>query len=196
VTVLVVCPDRAVAAYYAQPIESGLPGYRLQARVLGPDGIPVITDPQHAAARPALAAMSVMAHGRNRKVIEAFATALSDTRNRHATKYTEYAYSMAAPDIRRLMEEIMTSTDWPVYTPWAREHYGRGLEEGQTKGKAEEAAKMLLLVLAARDFDVPDDMRARITACADVAQLEHWTSRAVTAQALQDLFSEPDAQRH
>ncbi|MEV4117138.1 hypothetical protein AB0J64_56745, partial [Nonomuraea sp. NPDC049695] len=26
VTVLVVCPDRAVAAYYAQPIESGLPG--------------------------------------------------------------------------------------------------------------------------------------------------------------------------
>ncbi|MEQ4719108.1 hypothetical protein [Nonomuraea sp. B19D2] len=94
----------------------------------------------------------------------------------------------------------MTSTDWPVYTPWAREHYGRGLEEGQTKGKAEgkaeEAARMLLLVLGARGFDVPDDVRARITACADVAQLEHWTSRAVTAQALQDLFSESDEQRH
>ncbi|MFD2356112.1 hypothetical protein ACFSTC_52870 [Nonomuraea ferruginea] len=45
VTVLVICPDRAAAAYYAQPIDSGLTGYRLQAHVLGPDDIPAITDP-------------------------------------------------------------------------------------------------------------------------------------------------------
>ncbi|MFC5815995.1 hypothetical protein [Nonomuraea harbinensis] len=55
---------------------------------------------------------------------------------------------MAAPAIRRLMEEIMTATDWPVYTPWAREHYGRGLQEGVAEGKAEEAAKSVLLFAA------------------------------------------------
>ncbi|MEO3789297.1 hypothetical protein ABGB14_03750 [Nonomuraea sp. B10E15] len=190
VTVLVVCPDRATAAYYAQPIDSGLTGYRLQARVLGPDGIPVITDPQEAAAHPGLAAMSVMVHGRDRKVIEAFATALSTTRDDHATKYAEYAYSMSAPEIRCLMEEIMTSTDWPVYTPWGREHYGRGLKEG----KAEEAARMVLLVLTARGFDVPDDTRTRIISCTDLAQLENWATRAATARILQDLFNEPGEQ--
>ncbi|WP_327584329.1 hypothetical protein OHA25_52450 [Nonomuraea sp. NBC_00507] len=199
VTVLVICPDRGVADHYAQPIDSGLTGYRLQARVLGPDGIPVITDPQEAADHLALSAMSVMVHGRDRKVVEAFATALNDTRDDHAPKYYEYAYSMAGPDIRRLMEEIiMTSTDWPVYSPFAREHFGRGLKEGEAKGKAEgkaeEAAKMVLLVLTARGLDVPDDARARITACTDLIQLEIWATCAATARTIQDLFTEPDAQ--
>ncbi|GAA3157723.1 hypothetical protein [Nonomuraea roseoviolacea] len=88
----------------------------------------------------------------------------------------------------------MTSTDWPVYSPFAREHYGRGLDEGRAegraKGKAEEAARMLLLVLGARGFGVPDDMRARISTCADLAQLESWATRAVTAQTLQELFDQ------
>ncbi|MFG1707988.1 hypothetical protein ACFLIM_32745 [Nonomuraea sp. M3C6] len=141
VTVLVICPDRRVAAHYARPIDSGLTGYRLQARVLGPDGI------------------------------------------------------MSAPDIRHLMEEIMTSTDWPVYSPFAREHYGRGLEEGQTKGEAKGEARSVLLVLAARGLDVPDDTRVRITACTDLDQLETWVTRAATAQTLDDLFDETDGQR-
>jgi hypothetical protein len=51
VTVLLVCPGRGVASYYAKPIDSGLTGFRLQPRVLGPDGIPAITDPHEAAAR-------------------------------------------------------------------------------------------------------------------------------------------------
>ncbi|MFG1704368.1 hypothetical protein ACFLIM_14345 [Nonomuraea sp. M3C6] len=135
--------------------------------------------------------MSIMVHGRNRKVIEAFNAALADTRDEHATQYTEYAYSMAAPEIRRIMEEIMTSTDWPVYSPFARQHFGRGLEEGKAEGKAEGEARIVLLVLAARGLDVPDDIRARISACTDLAQLETWATHAATAQTLQDLFDEP-----
>ncbi|MBG0813329.1 hypothetical protein HS045_03725 [Planomonospora sp. ID82291] len=188
VTVLVVCPDARTAEYYARPIDSGLTGYRLQACVLGPDGIPAITDPQQAAARPELAAMAVMVHGRQRKVVEAFAAALAELPDDHAPKYYEHAYSMSAPEVRRLLEEIMTSTTWPVYSPFAREHYGRGLEEG----KAEEAARLVLLVLAARGLQVPDDVRARITACTDLARLESWATRAVTVQAAPDLFGELD----
>ncbi|MGP3935021.1 hypothetical protein [Nonomuraea sp. KM88] len=198
VTVLIVCPDHKTAAHYARPIESGLTGYCLLPVVLGPDGIPAITDPQQAAANLDLAAMSVMIHGNDRKVVEAFATALADTHDEHAPQYYEYAYSIAAPEIRCLMEEIMTSTTWPVYSPFAREHFGRGLEEGQAQGKAEgraegraeEAARMVLLVLTARGFDVPDDTRARIVTCADLAQLEDWAVRAATTQTLHDLFGE------
>lgn len=188
VSVLVICPSRIVADYYAQPVESGLTGYRLRPWVLGPDSIPAIIDPHEAAAHPELAAMSVMVHGHNRKVVEAFATALADVTDEHAPDYFEYAYSMSAPEIRRLMEEIMksASTEWPVYSPFAREHFGRGKAEGQ----AEEAGRSVLLVLAARGFNVPDDIRDRITTCADLAQLETWLARAATTQTLQGLFDE------
>ncbi|MGI5273270.1 hypothetical protein ACQEUU_29260 [Nonomuraea sp. CA-218870] len=190
VTVLVICPDQGVADHYAKPIDSGLTGYRLHAQVLGPDDIPVITDPHEASAHPALSAMAVMAHGRIRKVIEAFAMALAELRDEHAPKYYEYAYSMAAPDIRRLLEEIMKSTAWPVYSPFAREHYGRGLEEGQARGKAEEASRLVLLLLETRGFALPDDIRARINACTDLGRLETWATRAISAQTVDDLFDE------
>jgi hypothetical protein len=101
VSVLVVCPDRGVAAHYAQPIDSGLTGYRLHARVLGPDGIPPITDPHEAAAHLELSAMSVMVHGRDHKVIEAFTAAVADTLDKHVLKYYEYPYGMSAPEICR-----------------------------------------------------------------------------------------------
>jgi hypothetical protein len=89
------------------------------------------------------------------------------------------------------MEEIMKSTDWPVYSPFAREHFGRGREVGEAEGKTEEAARSVLLVLNARDFNVPDDIRNRVATCTDLAQLESWLTRAATIQALEDLFNEP-----
>lgn len=96
----------------------------------------------------------------------------------------------------------MASTSWPVYSPFAREHYGRGLEEGkvegraegraegQAEGKAREAAKLVLLFLSARGLDVTDDVRARITGCSDIETLEAWAARAATVQAADELFDE------
>ncbi|MDF2708199.1 MAG: hypothetical protein K0R62_3851 [Nonomuraea muscovyensis] len=93
------------------------------------------------------------------------------------------------------MKEIMTSTDWPLHSPFFRDLHDRGLEtglvEGRAEGSAEQAARSVLLVLAARGFDVPDDTRARITTCTDLARLETWLIRAATAKTLQDLFGEP-----
>jgi hypothetical protein len=45
------------------------------------------------------------------------------------------------------------------------------------------------MVLEARGVEVPDDVRARITRCADLDQLDGWLRRAVTADSAQDLFS-------
>ncbi|NUP83787.1 MAG: hypothetical protein HOV96_40300 [Nonomuraea sp.] len=85
----------------------------------------------------------------------------------------------------------MTSITWPVYSPFARKHYGQGRSEGRSEGIRET----VLLVLAGRGIDVPDDIRARIIACADVAQVQRWAVRAGTARFVQDLFEEPDEQR-
>ncbi|TYB52401.1 hypothetical protein FXF51_51445 [Nonomuraea sp. PA05] len=198
VTVLVVCPKQSDADHYAQPIATGLNGYRFQAQTLGPRDIPAIVDPEEAAADLPLAVISVMAQGSDRKVIEAFATALNDTSDEHATKYYEYAYSMSGPEIRKILEEIMTSTAWPVYSPFAREHFGRGREEGRAEGReegtAKEAAEAVLLVLASREFNVPDSIQAMIKSTKDLTQLHDWLIRAVAAPTLQDVFGEPAEQ--
>lgn len=49
-------------------------------------------------------------------------------------------------------------------------------------------AKMLLLVLEARGIAVPDDVRERVTSCADPEQLERWIQRAVVIDKAEDLL--------
>jgi hypothetical protein len=192
VTVLCVCPDPDVAAYYAEPIPTELPGFVFRAAVLGPGHVPVITDAEEVAARPELAAMAVMMHGRRRPVAEAFVGALELLKPEHAPQYYEYAYGMAAPAVRRILEELMSSASWPVYSPFAREHYGRGkdegLAEGRAEGRAEGEAQAILRVLAARRIEVPEDARVRIRECTDQRQLDTWLDRALVAMAVTDLF--------
>lgn len=204
VTVLCVCPDSDAAEWYAVPIPTDLPGYVFRAEVLGPGEIPAITDPDEAAARPEMAVMSVMAHGRRRPVVEGFVRGLERMKTEHAPQYYEYAYSMAAPAVQRILGEIMASSTWPVYSPFAREHFGRGkdeglaegraegrdegLAEGRAEGRAKGEAEAVLRVLAARRIEVSEEARARISACADLRQLEAWLDRASVATSVGELF--------
>lgn len=55
--------------------------------------------------------------------------------------------------------------------------------------EARGEAKMLLKVLAARGLTVDEATRAKILACTDVAQLERWGERAVSASSLDEVFS-------
>jgi hypothetical protein len=95
---------------------------------------------------------------------------------------------MAAPMARRVMEEIMASTSWPVHSRFAREHFGRGKDEGRAEGRAEGKAHAILKILAARGIEVPEDARARIRACADLQLFDVWLERAVRANTITDLF--------
>jgi hypothetical protein len=47
---------------------------------------------------------------------------------------------------------------------------------------------MLLRFLAARGFEIPDDIRERVQLCPDTAQLETWGELAATAASLEDIF--------
>ena len=49
-------------------------------------------------------------------------------------------------------------------------------------------AESLLAVLAARDIDVTDGVRDRITGCTDPDQLDRWIRRAVSVGAATELF--------
>ena len=52
VGLLVVAPDPNVAAWCAEPIATGIPGFVLRPPVLGREAVPVVKDPAEAARRP------------------------------------------------------------------------------------------------------------------------------------------------
>lgn len=100
------------------------------------------------------------------------------------------------------MERIMESTTWPVYSPFARQHYGKGLEtgraegreegweEGRRRGRAEGEARAVLTIMEARGIPVSEDDRAFIMECTDLERLDEWVRRAATATSAADLFAE------
>jgi hypothetical protein len=184
VIVLVICPDSRNAAEAAKPIRTTLSDYTLTPYVLGPAQIPVITDTTEVQANPLPAILSVAIHGRNRAVLEAFTAAALNETDGNAAYYYEYAYRMSPLDIRHMLEEIMATT-WPVYTPYAKKHYGRGLQDGRAEGET----KAVLTVPEARGIAVPEDVRARVMDCTDPARLEEWIRRAVTVTDARELFS-------
>jgi hypothetical protein len=185
VDVLVICPDQATADFYARPVPTTLPGYTLQVRAVGPAQVPAITDSRQVAASPGLSALSVAMHGRIPAVAEAFVAGLALLTAEEGPAYYETAYSMSPAAVRHILEELVSSTTWPVHSPFAKEHFGRGKAEGKAEGEAEA----ILLVLEARGLDITADQRARITSCTDLTQLKTWVRRAATITIASELFS-------
>ena len=180
VDVLVICPDAKSAFWYARPVPTSLPGYTHLPIVLPPSAVPAIASPGEAAARPAMAALSVAYHGANPAVCQAFAEGMRQLPPERASQYHEHAYNISPLAVQRILERLMTSSTWPVYSPIAKEHFGRGQREGE--------ADAILLVLEARGLEVTDADRERITGSTDLRQLKKWVRRAATAEKTGDLF--------
>ena len=53
---------------------------------------------------------------------------------------------------------------------------------------AEGKAQAILTVLKARNVEVPDFLRVRISTCTDLEQLELWIGRAATATTIDEVF--------
>ncbi|MCX4508306.1 hypothetical protein [Streptomyces anulatus] len=59
-------------------------------------------------------------------------------------------------------------------------------DEGRVEGRGED----ILRILAVRGVPVPDEARQRITACKDLAVLDVWFERAVTATTVDAVLAE------
>jgi len=192
VDVLVICPDAKSCFWYARPVPTTLPGYTHLPIVLPPSAVPAITTADDAAAQPAMAALAVAYHGADPAVCQAFTDGMRRLPPDHAVKYHEHAFNMAPLAVQRILEQLMTSDTWPVYSPFAKEHFGRGKregkKEGRREGRAEGEAEAILLFLKARGLAVTDAERERITGCTDLKQLKTWVTRAATAEKTSDLF--------
>lgn len=190
--VAVFSPDQAAADYYSEPIATELPGYTCPPVAIGPKDIPVVNDVDTAVADPALAALSVMAHGAAPGVLDTFMDGLTRLEPDDSSKYYEYAYRLASQQVKTNLEAAMSSSAWPVYSPFAKEHFSRGREEGHEEGREEgvieERASAILDILHARGKAVDDGIRARITGCTDGEKLRTWLFAAATADKAEDIF--------
>ena len=155
--------------------------------VVGPDGIPVVTDEALARRFPELAVLSVMAHGEGNvetavtvaRVAAAAATELDSDKQALYLDLIETALGEAA---RKAFEML------PQNYQFQGPSYRRGLAEGLAEGEARGEARSVLAVLEARGVTVTEEQRARILGCDDLERLGLWVRRAATVADASELF--------
>jgi predicted transposase/invertase (TIGR01784 family) len=91
------------------------------------------------------------------------------------------------PEAQRIARDRADSLR--VYQWTLEETRREGKVEGKIEGKVEGKIEGLLMVLRARAFDVPGDVKSRIFAETDHATLDRWLVRAVTAPSIDDVFA-------
>jgi predicted transposase YdaD len=64
-----------------------------------------------------------------------------------------------------------------------------GREEGREEGRAEGRAEDIVRILDRRGVSAPQEARDQILSCTDIATLDSWLDRALTAAAVSDLFA-------
>ena len=183
VELLVLTPDRAVAAWAATPIKLDLAGHLvLRPRVLGPDGVPAITDPEQAKRAPEFAVLSALAHGGGEpelagKVGAAAIIAALGLDQERAALYSQLIDAALSKAARAALEDLMQTQSIPIKSEFARIQ------------RASAQAQDVLLVLEARGLSATDEQRERITSSTDLELLKTWLRRAATAASADELFS-------
>jgi hypothetical protein len=178
VILLVVCADSGTAAWAATPIELG-PGWVVTPWVVGPDQVPVLTEPDRARQSPQLAVLSALAHGGDpdrTQVLDALLAAYAVVDRDRAGLYHDLMLVTLPAAALQYLEAQMAIGTYEYQSDFARGYFSRG------------EADAVLRVLAARGIDIPDDIRLRINECTDLEQLRTWVTRAATATSVHDLF--------
>ncbi len=184
-SLLIVAPDAAVAAWCAEPIETGVPGFVLRPPVLGRAQVPIVTDPAEAARRPELGVLSVMAHGEGEQgaaIAAAVLPVVQGLDEERTRFYGDLVYNSLNEAARRALEARMVK-GYVYQSDFAKKYYGQG--------RADEAARNLLTVLRGRGIIVPDAARERVLAEKDPAQIERWIEKAVVVASLAEVLDEP-----
>jgi hypothetical protein len=181
---LVVAPHPAIAAWCAEPIALGVPGFVLCPPVLGREAVPVVIDRAEAARRPELAVLSAMAHGATEHgaaIASAVLPVIEAMGDELARFYGDLVYNSLNEAARRALEAMMKGYEYQ--SDFAKKYYGQGRAEG--------VAGAVLTALRVRGIDVPEAARARILAEKDPARLERWLERAIVAASVAEVLDEP-----
>ena len=207
VRLLVVTPEEAVARWAARPIELG-GGSRLVPLVLGPSGVPEITNDEEARLDPELAVLSAMAHGRDAdtaKSVRIALAALGASVGLDAERSTLY-FDLTMASLGEAAREALQSMDPAKYeyqSEFARRYFSQGkaegevmgkaegmaegMAEGRAEGKAEGKAEIVLKQLSLRFGPLDGGVTTRVRA-ATVADLDRFAERLLTAASVDEVL--------
>ena len=118
------------------------------------------------------------------KVLAAFASSLATVDEDRATLYSDIVCAVLPEAAREFLEGLLATRTYEYQSDFVR----RYVFQGRAEGRAEGEVTALFAVLAARRIDVPDEVRARITACTDTEALTAWIARAATADRIEDVL--------
>lgn len=181
VYLLVVTPDDAVARWAARAIHLGGPNWFTPC-VLGPAGVPRLTDEEQARANPELAVLSAMAHGQEANIESAAdiamaalggCAALDADRSRLYFDLIINSLSEAARQALRTMD----TQKYEYQSDFARKY----VAEGEMSGRVALIARLL----TRRFGQLSAETRDRINA-ASIPELNAIGERLLTARTLQE----------
>lgn len=72
---------------------------------------------------------------------------------------------------------------------FARSYVAKGVEQGRKQGLLEAKAQAVLAVLEARGLEVPAEVRERILASTDLAELDRWIRGAASVGDARELLA-------
>jgi hypothetical protein len=189
---VVYCPDSAIARWYRGMFEGDGLSLSLRPFIFTPHDVPLVVDVGLARDNPALAVFSAICHGGDAEVdatFPALAEALRALGPKKAILYYDVVLAGLPQAPRARWEAYMsTATDSEYHSELFREIDARGQARGQALGQALGEGRAVLTVLDARGVPVPEAVREQILACTDLAQLDTWLRRAVTAATAEDVI--------
>jgi hypothetical protein len=197
--VTVVTADPATAKWASQSIDLGGDN-AFRPRVIGPEGIPQVTDHDLALREPQLAVLSVLAHGGGevetavrigRAAIHA-ALPLPEEQRLLYSILIEQALSEAARkalDMEPQIEKFFTEAHRRSYDRGKAEGKAEGKIEGEAEGEAKGKAEALLMFLKRRGLAITDDQEHRIVTCTDLAIIDRWLDRAFSVASVEELLT-------
>lgn len=183
VVVLAFCPNQQTADYYDRSFELG-PTFVLHPLIVGPNRVPLLTDPRQVAESPELGVLSVLAHGGEQQAIDVLCAGFDKIDPDRARQYTGYVLGLLHESERSYMEDLMAAGTFEYMSEFTQSY----VDEGRVEGRVEGETRALLAVLEARGLAVSPEVRDRITACTDPDQLELWIRRAATVDSSIELF--------
>jgi hypothetical protein len=206
VVLVVVTPNRRVAAWAARALLLGHPGVSLVPLVLGPEAVPRVRSVAEARRSPDLAVLSALMHGKSasaESIGRAALAAFRDLDDERATLYTDLVLLSMRAAAREVLVKLMANGTYEYGSDFAKRYVAQGRVEGRTEGLAAGrneglAAGRALSVLAfleARGLEIPAAVRERVLACTDISILDRWISRAVTAKTALEVVEAPTTRK-
>lgn len=167
-----------------KPIRTGHPGWDLVPLISGIGRTPgtPLADGQFGAElvllRIITGELTLDTHEARMFALAAVTSAPPECRER----YSRYLKALAPQSVQKPLETLMKTVLKDAFIDgW--------IDQGRLEGRL-EGARLKLLQLLDKRFAMPQDIRRQVEECADIAKVDAWFDRAITAASLEEVFAE------